>query len=81
MPQRAASAARDSGADYPKKVIYWTLGHKDSMRKMLDLGVDGIIVEQERALCDVLQEEPYRSFCRRARPDEWEPSKAHGVDD
>lgn len=80
-PTQATVAARDSGADYPKKIIYWTLGHKDSMRKMLDLGVDGIIAEQEQALCDVLQEEPYRHFCRRAGPDEWEPRKAHGVDD
>ncbi len=80
-PTQATVTARDSGADYPKKVVYWTLGNRDSMRKMLDLGVDGIIVEHEQLLCDVLQEGPYRHFCRRASPGEWEPRKAHGIDE
>jgi hypothetical protein len=78
---QAAVAARDAAADYPKKVIYWTLAHRDGIRKMLDLGVDGIIAEQEGVLCEVLQEEPYRSFCRRADPSKWEPLTAHGVDE
>src|SRR5262249_8681929 len=77
---QAAVAARDAGADHPKKVVYWTLDDSDSMRKMLDLGVDGIIAEKEHLLCRVLEEEPYRHFCRRAAPGEWEPRKAHGID-
>jgi len=78
---QATIAARDGGADYPKKVIYWTLGQRDSMRKMLDLGIDGIIVEHEQQLCQVLEEEPHCRFCHRASPENWEPRKAHGVDD
>src|SRR5205807_1361994 len=77
---REAIVARDAGGDYPKHVFYWTLGDRDSMRKMLDLGVDGIIVEKERLLCQVFQEEPYRQFCRKATPADWQPRQAHGID-
>jgi hypothetical protein len=80
-PATAATvAARDLGADFPKKVIYWTLERKNPLRKMLDLGVDGIITEHEGLLCQTLGEDPYRSFCRRAAPAEWEPRKAFGID-
>jgi hypothetical protein len=79
-PTQNIVTARDAGAEYPKKVVYWTLGKKDSMRKVLDLGVDGIIAEHENALCQVLLEEPYKAFCRKATPNEWEPLKAHGID-
>jgi hypothetical protein len=72
--------ARDGGAIHPKKIFHWSLSDEGEMRKVLDLGVDGIIVEREDRLCAVLEEEPYRSFCRRASPSEWDPRRAHGVD-
>ena len=51
------------------------------MRKVLDLGVDAVIAEHEDRLCEVLLEEPYRYYCRRANPNEWEPFRAFGIDD
>lgn len=77
---QASVAARDSGQDNPKKVIFWTLEEKDGMRKVLDLGVDGVIAEHENRLCEVLLEDPYRKFCRRAAPSDWDPFRAHGID-
>lgn len=62
--------ARDSGAGAPTRVVFWTLEDKGGMRKVLDMGVDAIIAEREDRLCEVLNEEPYRSFCRRANPSE-----------
>ena len=53
-PLQASVAARDAGKPYPKKVIFWTLEEKDGMRKVLDLGVDGVIAEHEDRLCEVL---------------------------
>jgi hypothetical protein len=79
-PLQACIAARDAGKPYPKKVIFWTLEQKDGMRKVLDLGVDGVIAEHEDRLCEVLLEEPYRRFCRRAEPREWNLFQAHGID-
>lgn len=77
---RGTVVARDTASAYPKKLVYWSLDDKDGMRKVLDLGVDGIIVDHEDWLCQVLEEEPYRQFCRRADDNEWEPFKAHGID-
>ena len=79
-PIAAAVRARDGGAASPKKIVHWSLGDADGMRKVLDLGVDGIIVEREDVLCGVLGEEPYRSLCRRAEATEWAPRQAHGID-
>jgi len=76
---QAAVAARDSGKGYPNKVIFWTLEERTGMRKVLDLGVDAVIAEREDHLCQVLDEEPYRSLCRRAEPSEWNPFHAHGI--
>jgi len=45
------------------------------------VGVDAVIAEREDRLCEVLEEEPYRQFCRRAAPTEWNPFRTHGVDD
>jgi hypothetical protein len=78
---QATVAARDSGSVWPKKAIFWTLEEKEGMRKVLDVGVDAVIAEREDRLCEVLDEEPYRQFCRRAAPTEWNPFQAHGVDD
>jgi hypothetical protein len=78
---RETTVARDTASGYPNKIIYWSLDDKDGMRKVLDLGVDGIIVDHEDRLCQVLEEQPYRQFCRRAAPSDWEPLKAHGIDD
>lgn len=77
---RETVVARDSGSGYPSMIVYWSLDEKDGMRKVLDLGVDGVIVDHEDRLCEVLQEEPYRQFCRRAELSDWEPLKAHGID-
>ena len=78
---QATVAARDSGNGWPKKVIFWTLEEKDGMRKVLDMGADAVIAEREDRLCEVISEEPYRHFCRRADPTEWTPFQAYGIDD
>jgi hypothetical protein len=75
----ATAAARDFGK-LPKKLVFWSLQEKGEMRKLLDLGVDGLIADREDNLCAVLEEEPYRSFCRKALPGEWDPFHAFGVD-
>ena len=59
--------ARDSGGGFAK-VYYWTLGSKAAMRNMLDLAVDGLLVNRPRALREVLDEEPYRWLYRLATP-------------
>ena len=59
--------ARDSGSGVAK-VYYWTLGSKAAMRSMLDLAVDGLLVNRPRALREVLDEEPYRWLYRLATP-------------
>jgi hypothetical protein len=76
---QATVASRDAGR-LPRNVIFWSLTEKASMRKLLDLGVDGIIADEEANLVAVLDEEPYRQFCRRAVPNEWDPFHAFGVD-
>lgn len=49
-------------ADDSFKLVYtWTLGAQSSMRDYLDLGVDGILVDDVEALVDVLTELPYRN--------------------
>lgn len=78
-PLRETVVARDAGSGYPAKIVYWSLETQDGMRKVLDLGVDGIIVDHEERLCEVLREEPYRQFCRKAAPGDWEPLQAHGI--
>jgi hypothetical protein len=61
--------ARERG-EGPAKVYYWTLAAKAAMRKVLDLGVDGLLVKRPRALREVLAEEPYRFLYRLATPDD-----------
>ena len=77
-PIQATVAARDHG-QLPKKVVHWTLQAKENMRKMLDLGVDGIITDEEADLSAILLEQPYRQLCRKAKPSDWFPIRAHGV--
>jgi hypothetical protein len=69
----ATTAARDAGAPYPRQVIFWSLHEKPGIRKMLDLGVDGIIVDREDHARDVLKEPTYQQLVRLARPGEWKP--------
>jgi hypothetical protein len=64
-PLAAAVNARDRGGSVAK-VYYWTLSAKSSMRRVLDLGVDGMVVNDPRALRQVLAEEPYASLYRPA---------------
>jgi hypothetical protein len=78
-PVQATVAARDAGR-LPKNIIFWSLTEKTSMRKVLDVGVDGMIADSEENLVAVLQEEPYRQFCRRAEPSDWDPFHAFGID-
>jgi hypothetical protein len=75
-PVAAAVNARDRG-DSVAKVYYWTLSTKAAMRKMLDLGVDGIVVNDPKAMREVLAEEPYRWLCRPATPADSQ-FRAHG---
>ncbi len=74
-----AVSVRDSGAQWPSKVLFWTLKAKGGMRKVLDMGVDAVIAEREDHLCEVLLESPYRAVCRRARPDDRSLITAHGI--
>ena len=80
MKRNGPVAARDGGQPYPKKIVFWSLHEKPEMRKLLDLGVDGIIADREDNLAQVLEEGPYQVFCRKALPSEWDPFHAFGVD-
>jgi len=73
-------AARDAGQPFPKKVVFWSLHDKPEMRKLLDLGVDGLIADREDNLAQVLEEPTYKAFCRKALPTEWDPFHAFGID-
>ena len=53
-----------------KKTYFWTLDSQDSMRKMLDLGVDGLIVNDPAKLLAVLAEKPYDKLYRLATSDD-----------
>lgn len=66
-PFQCATSSRDRN-HLVKKVYYWTLNAAVSMRKMLDYGVDGIIVNEPETLWRVLREEPYRTVYRLATP-------------
>src|SRR5262249_49019886 len=43
---QATTAARDADQPYPKTIVFWSLHEKPGMRKILDLGVDGIIADR-----------------------------------
>ena len=73
-------AARDAGKPFPKKIVFWSLHDKPEMRKLLDLGVDGLIADREDNLAQVLEEPTYKAFCRKALPTEWDPFHAFGID-
>jgi hypothetical protein len=79
-PLRETVVARDGAGGYPTKIVYWSLDDEEAMRKVLDIGVDGVIVDHEDRLCSVLEEQPYRQFCRKAVPGDWNPEKAHGTE-
>jgi hypothetical protein len=63
----AAVDARDRGAG-AAKVWYWTLTSRESMREILDLAVDGLLVNRPAVLRALLDEEPYRHLYRIATP-------------
>lgn len=60
-----------------KKAYYWTLDSPESMRKMLDLNVDGIIVNDPARLVAVLREQPYAQMFRLATVND-SPNTVHG---
>jgi hypothetical protein len=66
-PLAAAVNARDRGGSVAK-VYYWTVSTKAAMRKLLDFAVDGVLVNEPRALREVLEEEPYKDLYRPAGP-------------
>jgi hypothetical protein len=53
-----------------KKLEYWTVGTEVQLRKMLDMGVDGVIADDNAMVARVLQEDPYRDLYRLAAPGE-----------
>lgn len=69
-PIRETVLARDNGRA-PRYIIHWTLQERENMRKILDLGVDGIITDQEDVLRDIFMEEPYKHLCRAATVADW----------
>lgn len=75
-PLTMAVNGRDRYGDL-KKVEYWTIGSKAELRKMLDLGIDGIIADDNAMVASTLQEEPYRDLYRLATPDD-DPAAVHG---
>jgi hypothetical protein len=64
-PVAAAVTARDRGGSVAK-VYSWTLSTKAAMRQMLDLAVDGLVVNDPAAMRQVLSEEPYSWLYRPA---------------
>jgi hypothetical protein len=60
-----------------KKLEYWTVGTKVQLRKMLDLGVDGVIADDNAMVASVLAEEPYRDLYRLATSDD-DAAAVHG---
>src|SRR5262249_36095982 len=75
-PMSGAINSRDR-VGHLKKTYYWTAGDKSEMRRMLDLGVDGLIVDDHLGLEEVLVEEPYRTLFRKATLDDSQ-FDAHG---
>lgn len=51
---------------YPKKINYWSVADGWEMRRMLDLGVDGLIADDIPLLRSILSAEPYKSMFRYA---------------
>jgi glycerophosphoryl diester phosphodiesterase len=56
--------------EYPKKIYFWTVNDPSATRRILDLGVDGLITDELPRLLDTLKEEPYASIYRYASDDD-----------
>lgn len=57
---------RDRGAGELRKAYYWTVDRRTTMRKVLDLGADAIIVNHPDRLRDVLAESMQQGWVRPA---------------
>ncbi|HYC77666.1 MAG TPA: hypothetical protein VEI02_08575 [Planctomycetota bacterium] len=66
-PLRAAVRGRDARGRV-RKVYYWTVKTRSSMRRLLDLELDGMIVNHPARLRAVLSEPPYAARYRLATP-------------
>ena len=53
-----------------KKIYFWTVNDGVAMRRILDLGIDGLITDEIPLLRSILQEEPYASMYRYATDDD-----------
>jgi hypothetical protein len=76
-PLSGALNARDHGSSI-KKVYFWTVNAPGEMRRLLDMGLDGMIVDDGAALEGVLAEEPYRTLYRKATVSDSQ-FQAHGT--
>ena len=56
--------------DYPNKIYFWTVNDGAAMRRILDLGIDGLITDDLPLLRSILTEEPYASMYRYATDDD-----------
>lgn len=65
--------------EFPKKIYFWTVNEAKSMRRVLDLGIDGLITDEIALLRDVLREEPYASMYRYASDDDDHGAKHGGT--
>lgn len=65
VPVAGLVRARETRA-FPKKVDYWSVSAEWEIRRMLDLGVDGLIADSVPVLRRVLAQEPYRSIYKYA---------------
>lgn len=68
---------RDRGGPV-KKTYYWTAGKTRTMRKLMDMNLDGVLVDDNKGLSETLQTEPYRSMFRLATVSDSQ-FVAHGV--
>jgi hypothetical protein len=56
--------------EFPKKIYFWTVNDASAMRRVLDLGIDGLITDEIPLLRSILREEPYASMYRYASDDD-----------
>ena len=63
--------------EFPKKIYFWTVNDGNAMRRVLDLGIDGLITDDLPLLQSILQEPPYASMYRYAGEDD-DPGAKHG---
>ncbi|MFO0666552.1 MAG: hypothetical protein U0174_21535 [Polyangiaceae bacterium] len=65
VPVAGLVRARET-MEFPKKIDFWSVSDAWEYRRLLDLGVDGLIADDVPTLRAVLREEPYATMFRYA---------------